>query len=350
VSETLLLTGAQGFVGRWFAAASGFRRVVGIGRSARRASFTHEATLGPHRVTAPLPSALRSAPQTEYVSCDVRDEDALIALLRTERPHAIVHLAAALRDDPPSALFPANVDGTIALLHAVARSGVRVGRIVLGSSGSVYGAPQRLPVREDDGVNPPDLYAVSKLAAEWSARVLARELDLPLVVARIFNVVGPGLDERHACARFASQLAAAAHGYAERVVVGELTPTRDFADVRDVAAALAILARRGAAGTTYNVASGRETALREVFEILLELSGAGERLEVVRGYRRAADCPRVVADVSRLAELGYAPAHALSASLAALYGYYADDVARAVSAAVTNGAKRDALAADATHG
>jgi nucleoside-diphosphate-sugar epimerase len=350
VSETLLLTGAQGFVGRWFAAASGFGRVVGLGRSPRRASFTHEATLGPHRVAAPLPSALRCAPQNAYVSCDVRDEHALIALLQTERPQAIVHLAAALRDDPPNALFPANVDGTITLLHAVARSGVRVRRIVLGSSGSVYGAPRRLPVREDDSVNPPDLYAVSKLAAEWSARVLARELDLPLVVARIFNVVGPGLDERHACARFASQFAAAALGYAERVVVGDLTPTRDFADVRDVAAALATLARRGVPGTTYNVASGREATLHEVFDTLLELSGLRERVEIVRGYRRAADCPRVVADVARLAQLGYAPAHALSGSLAALYGYYADEVARAVASARTNGAKRAALEADATHG
>jgi nucleoside-diphosphate-sugar epimerase len=372
VSGVLLVTGAQGFVGRWLvheaAAAAAFDRIAGIGRSERRDRFTHRATLGAHSVIAPLPHALRKhagdPTPCAYTACDVRDEEALVAVLRRERPRAIVHLASALRDDPPSALFPVNVEGTIALLRAISRSGVAVERVVLGSSGSVYGAPVTLPVRESDPVRPPDLYAVSKVAAEHAAAVLARELDLAVVVARIFNVVGAGLDERHACARFASQLAAVAHDLAHgsggdtrspantrssaadgarpraatvpRVVVGDLTPTRDFVDVRDVATALLALAERGVAGQTYNVASGRETSMQTVLDTLLDIARLRDRVEIARGYHRPVDCPRVVADVSRIAALGCAPPRPLEASLSDVYGYYADAVADAVSEAVAD--------------
>jgi nucleoside-diphosphate-sugar epimerase len=356
MNATLLVTGAQGFVGRWLVrealAGERFAHVAGTGRSARRDGFTHRATLGPHAVAAPLPPALRAAPHIcAYAACDVRDEDGLTALLQRERPRAVVHLASALRDDPPSALFPVNVEGTLALLGAIARSGVAVERIVLGSSGSVYGAPAALPVRESDPLRPPDLYAVSKAAAEDAARIVARELGLPLIVARIFNVVGPGLDERHACARFASQLAAIAHGYSPpRVVVGDLTPTRDLVDVRDVAAALAVLAERGDPGETYNVASGRETPMQDVLDTLLTVAGLRERVEIARGYHRAADCPRVVADVSRTAALGCAPARALGPSLAELYAYYAETVAEAIasSPSSTPDASRSTIPASAT--
>lgn len=357
MSGTLLVTGAQGFVGRWLVhvaiADASFARVTGLGRSAFSETFTHRATLGPHAVAAPLPAALRTAPTTyAYAACDVRDESALAAVLERERPRAIVHLASALRDDPPDALFPVNVEGTIALLRAVARSGVAVERIVLGSSGSVYGAPTSLPVRESDPLRPPDLYAVSKIAAEESAHVVARELGLPVIVARMFNVVGAGLDERHACARFASQAAAIAHGFAPpRVVVGDLTPTRDLVDVRDVAAALVLLAQRGVPGETYNVASGRETPMQTVLDALLDLAGVRDRVEVARGYHRPADCARVAADVSRIAALGQPPALPLAASLADVYAYYDRDVAGAIaSRSSTPGSSRAAAAAPATHG
>ena len=362
MNGTLLVTGAQGFVGRWLvheaAASERFAHVTGIGRSAPRDSFTHRATLGPHAVTAPLPGALRTSTGTAsamyaYAACDVRDEDALVHVLQRERPRAIVHLASALRDDPPSALFPVNVEGTITLLRAVHRSGVAVERIVLGSSGSVYGAPLTLPVRETDAVRPPDLYAVSKVAAEESARIIARELRLPVVIARIFNIAGEGLDERHACARFASQLAAIAHGLTPpRVTVGDLAPTRDFIDVRDVASALCILAERGVPGETYNVASGRETSMQDVLDTLLDLAGLRPSVEIVHGYHRPADCPRVVADVSRIAALGSGPPRPLARSLGDLYAYYVGVVADAVAAPSSNtlGTSLAATAASPTHG
>jgi GDP-4-dehydro-6-deoxy-D-mannose reductase len=357
VSGAILVTGAQGFVGRWFIAEASARwpqrKILGIGRSARRATFTSHVTIGPHRLLAPLPAALRAtAPNVAYETADIRDEDALVALLVAERPAAVVHLASGLRDDPADALHSVNVEGTIALLRALRRAEVPVDRVVIGSSGWVYGSPRSLPVRETAALAPPDPYAESKVAMECAAWSAARETALPLVVARIFNVVGPGLDERHACARFASQIAAIGAGFAEpHIVVGDLTPTRDFVDVRDVAAALAILLERGVPGQTYNVASGRETVMEEVLTTLVAIARLGRKLNVERAYRRAADAVRVVADIGSLAALGYDTAYPLAASLADLYAYYTGPVATLAAAQSSSTPRASGAAAfEATQG
>jgi GDP-4-dehydro-6-deoxy-D-mannose reductase len=235
-----------------------------------------------------------------------------------------------LRDDAPEHLFRTNVEGTIALLEAVADADVAVERIVLGSSGAVYGetAAAQLPLREGLPCVPADLYSVSKLAAEQAARVVARVRGLSVSFARIFNVVGAGQDERHVVGRFASQLAAIAAGRrAPRVEIGDVTPTRDFIDVRDVAIALGMLADRAEPDAVYNVASGHETSIGEVLEHLVAISQLAGRIELVRSYARPADLPRYVGDAARLTELGFAPRHSLPESLAAVYDYYVRVVA-----------------------
>lgn len=352
----LLVTGAQGFVGRWTVQeavrAGTWRSVVGLGRSLRCNGFTHQVSLGADRVRAPLPPGLEvEILGYRYAAIDVRDHEALIALLQTERPSAIVHLASALRDEPFNTLFPVNVGGTIAMLRAIAESGIAIDRFVLASSGSVYGPPASLPLAETHLPVPPDLYAVSKLAAEYAARIVAGESAIPLVIGRIFNVVGPGLDERHACARFASQLAAIANGRIPGpVIVGDLAPERDFIDARDVAQALLLLAERGAPGVTYNIACGRSTSMQTIFDELSGLAGIAD-VATERRYVRAIDPTRVVADISRLTELGYAPRYTLSASLADLYAYYLGPVANAIgSGAPTDDASAVASGIPGTQG
>ncbi|HEY3676454.1 MAG TPA: NAD-dependent epimerase/dehydratase family protein [Candidatus Tumulicola sp.] len=334
MTHTLLVTGAQGFVGRWFVAEALRRwptyRIVGIGRSARRpAAFTHEITLGTQRVPAPLPSALRGDfDRFTYCVADIRDTQTLVRILRESRPTYVVHLASALRDDPPHMLFPINVEGTISLLTAITQADVGPEAIVIGSSGSVYGAPESLPIGETDCCVPNDLYAISKYCAEMAATLLAREAGLPIVLARIFNIVGPGLDERHACARFASQFSAICAGLSERCIsVGDLSNTRDFIDVRDVATAIVILLERGVSGTTYNVASGRETAMHSIFRTLAKRANLDGQVRIEQSYRRASDCPRAYADISRLRSLDFYPRWTISESLRSLYSYYVDSIA-----------------------
>jgi GDP-4-dehydro-6-deoxy-D-mannose reductase len=333
---TYLVTGAQGFTGRFTVAAllqaDPQAQVVGSGRSTAVArTFTHSVSWGAGRVAAPLPDEVAGfdPARYRYLACDLADASAAARLAAATRPDIVIHLAAALRDDPAERLIASNVRGTIALLTALGTL-ERKPTVILGSSGSVYGAQAAVPAREDACCSPSEQYAMSKLAAEYAARVLAPALELPLLIARIFNIAGPGQDERHVCGRFAAQAAAIVAGVHEpRFEVGDLRPTRDFVDVRDVAEGLAVLAAHGAAGETYNIASGRESAIGEVLRLTLSLAGIADRTGVVERYTRSGDISRQRADITKLTALGYRPRYALEATLADLIAYYSGPVARA---------------------
>ncbi|HEY1883272.1 MAG TPA: NAD-dependent epimerase/dehydratase family protein [Candidatus Cybelea sp.] len=325
-----LVTGAQGFAGRYLVAellaADPRLEIAGLGRSPVRGTFTHEVTLGGERVSAPLPSGLAAAASDvryRYYQADIRDRAALRTILHKFQPDRIFHLASGLRDDAPSHLFGTNVEGAIDFLEAVADAAPRVERIVVGSSGSVYGRPAVLPLGEDAPCEPCDYYAVSKLAQEHAVRILAAQRGLPVVVARIFNIVGAGQDERHVAGRFASQIAAIGAGAAPaRLEAGDLSTARDFIDVRDVARALAILAREPRVRGTYNVAGGVATPIGEILGALLDAAQLRATVTVERTYSRASDMPRAFASIERLRAAGYAPSVSLARSLTDLLDYY----------------------------
>jgi nucleoside-diphosphate-sugar epimerase len=260
----------------------------------------------------------------------------------------VIHLAAALRDEPGPALVAANVTGTISLLNALGASRSRA-RIVLGSSGSVYGPIDSVPIDERARCAPDEPYARSKLAAEYAALVLAQAAGLPLAIARIFNIAGPGQDERHVCGRFAAQAVAIAQGLREpSIEIGDLSATRDFVDVRDVASGLALIARDSTPAGVYNVASGCESAIQEVLDLTLANAGIVGRVEVVRRYAGARGVARQRADITRLRSLGYFPAFTLASSVTDLVAYYAETVAKSV--AVTSASNASDTAEPASHG
>ena len=330
MTTRVLITGAQGFVGRYLVAnllsSDPKIRILGVGRSHACSTFTHCVTLQSSQIPAPLPAGMGRHSKDrryEYVRCNIRDRTAMRAILRAFRPEVIFHLASGLRDDAPHHLFGTGVEGTIRFLESVNEAALRLRALVIGSSGSVYGVPARLPIAEEAPCEPRDFYAVSKLAEEQVSRIVAREQGLPLIVGRIFNVVGPGQDERHVAGRFAAQLAAVAAGNSTaHVKVGDLSTTRDFIDVRDVADALIVLARCGESRRVYNVASGVETAISTILEGLIREAGLRERIEVEPVYARASDTPRVVADITRLRTAGYQPAIPLEKSLSDILEYY----------------------------
>ena len=335
------VTGAQGFVGRYVVArllsSDGSVEVLGIGRSPRSDdAFTHSVRWAARRVVAPLPDAMRSAFDTaryRYVPLDLRRRSELGRVLRDFQPEVVIHLASALRDDAPSSLVRVNIQGTLDLLAALAQSGVSLQKLVLGSTGGVYGAPAELPIRESASCNPVDLYSASKLAAEQFSRILARQHRMPAVWARLFNLAGPGQDERHICGRFAAQAAAIAEGAAPPVIeVGALEATRDFIDVRDAASALLLVAEQGACGSAYNLASGIESPARRVLELTLQLAGLQGRVRIDGREFRASDVPRHFACIERLRSLGFDCRLGLSESIRDLLNYYRHSVRAAAQA------------------
>jgi 3-dehydroquinate synthetase/nucleoside-diphosphate-sugar epimerase len=338
MSTRVLITGAQGFVGRYALAhwlsIDPAATVVGVGRSRRLScSFTHHIEWDGARLRAPLTDELRLATANDryrYTRMDIRERSALADLLKNVRPSVILHLAGALRDEPANRLFSLNVLGTESLFEAIAEAAIPPPTVVLGSTGSLYGnvPADRIPIRADEQTMPFDLYSASKEAAERVARILSARHDIPTIYARIFNVVGPGQDERHLCGWLARQMVAIRSGVQQQLEVGPLDTARDFIDVRDVAGALAVLADQGSPQGIYNVATGVETPVREVFDRLLEMSGVDLDVEILPRPARSSDCPRLVADVRELRALGYEHEFSLQQSLSDVLDYYTTTVAR----------------------
>ena len=123
---------------------------------------------------------------------DVLDVPKLWTLLQDV--DCVYHLAARV-SVPESILYPreynaVNVGGTVAVMEAIRDAGVK--RVVLASSGAVYGTQTHQPVHEDLPPNPDSPYAVSKLSAEHYVRTIGALWKIETVCLRIFNAYGPG--------------------------------------------------------------------------------------------------------------------------------------------------------------
>lgn len=252
------------------------------------------------------------------VTMDVRDTGALADLLARHRPRSVFHLAAihfvpACNADPPAALS-VNVVGTQSLLSVLERVHLPES-LVLASTGGVY-EPSPHPHHEDSPVVPDDVYGLSKLWAEQGAGLWHRRTGVPVGVARMFNVIGPGETNPH----LVPEIVAQAHRGRE-LRLGNLTTRRDYVYVDDVARGLDELARLvpGVGLATLNLGTGRAVDGHELIELVGEL--VGRRLTVVSdpGRVRASDRPVLQSDPSAARELlGWEATTSLRDALAAV--------------------------------
>ncbi len=303
----LFLTGITGFIG------------VHVARLARERG---DHVVGSHigdRADPELESV-------ELVEVDVVDEDAMASMFATVHPDAVIHLAGLASVgkswDRPADYFRVNVRGTESLLRAVARWERQKGEpvpVVVASSSEVYGEviEDEQPICEDRELGPTSPYALTKAAAE---RLALTGLVRHPVVARSFNMIGPGQAPSFALPAFAAQLAAIRRGDREPVLkVGNLAARRDFLHVADGADAYLRLADRGGAGVAYNISRGEAASVEEALERLLAISGVGARIEVDPERVRPVDLPLLCGDARRLCSLGWQPSRSLDDALTDLW-------------------------------
>ena len=291
--QRLLVTGATGFVGKHVDAA------------------VQSGVFGDMEFV-PAPANL-----------DIRDEDAVAAMVAALRPDAVLHLAAQSfvprSFENPRETFDINLIGTLNLLRGLGRWGFK-GRMVYVSSGDVYGqVPESaLPVNEALPPQPRSPYAVSKIAAEQLCLQWQRTEGLDVMIARPFNHVGPGQDARFVLPGLAAQVVAIADGRSPAVVeAGDIDTTRDFTDVRDVVAAYAAMLQRGVTGAIYLVGSGSERRVRDLLAAMCALEGIDPAIHQDPAKMRPSEQRRMAADASRLrADTGWAPAISLEVTLA----------------------------------
>lgn len=228
---------------------------------------------------------------------------ALSSVLAREQPEVIYHLAGSVDGSDVSALYEANVSYAARLLQAAAATVPRASVLLVGSAAE-YGRPVRPNgiVTEEDVCRPVSPYGISKLAQTHHG-LAAAEQGQHVVVARVFNPIGPGSPASNALGAFARQIATApAHD--GKLRTGPLHAVRDFVSIDDVARALEKLARHpGARGLVVNVCSGRGRALGDLVARLLALSPVAVRHEVEAERRGTSNIDNVVGDPSRLSRL-----------------------------------------------
>ncbi len=251
-----LVTGGAGFLGAALA-----NRLVRGGHTVR---VLDDLTTGdPERLTRTV----------LFTRGDVTDVPKLWTLLQDV--DCVYHLAARV-SVPESILYPreynaVNVGGTVAVMEAIRDAGVK--RVVLASSGAVYGAQAQQPVHEDLPPNPDSPYAVSKLAAEHYVRTIGALWNIETVCLRIFNAYGPGQPLPPSHAPVIPQFIKQTLSGGSIVVFGEGGQTRDFVYLDDVIDALeaAALARQ-VDREVINIGSGEETSLGSLIDLIGRLT------------------------------------------------------------------------------
>ena len=238
------------------------------------------------------------------LEADVTDLDALVRGLRDERPAAVVHLAAhssvASSWEDEGDVWLVNTVGTVNVLSAVASEAPEA-RVLVVSTGDVYGRASVFPTPEDAPVQPLSPYAAAKAAAELAVDRARRVQGVDAVVVRSFSHIGPGQAEAFAVGSWAAQVARLEQAGGGALRVGDLEVRRDFTDVRDVCRAYRLLLDRKVPAGTYNVASGVAVRLAEVVEVLRSLARCPVTVEPDPERRRAADIPVQQGDAARLA-------------------------------------------------
>lgn len=279
-----LITGAAGFLGSSLANH--------LAREGHQVRGLDDLSTGDPKVLAP---------DIHFTRGDVSDRPKLWTLLQDV--DVVYHLAARVSVQE-SILYPrdynaVNVSGTVALMEAMRDVGVK--RVVLASSGAVYGDMMDGSLKETDEPNPRSPYAVSKISAEHYVRTIGNLWNIETVSLRIFNAYGPGqhLPPSHPPV-VPHYLRQALRG-GTLVAHGDGSQTRDYVYVDDVVSAMvAASTAPNLNGQVINIGSGVETSIKELINTVLDITSS--KANVVYNNQTSGGVSRMKADLTMAKE------------------------------------------------
>jgi UDP-glucose 4-epimerase len=236
--------------------------------------------------------------EAEFYKLDIQSSR-LENVFRRERPAMVMHLAAQIDvrksvDDP---VFDAQVNilGLLSVLQAAVRHGTR--KVVFASSGgAIYGEQEKFPAPESHITQPLSPYGIGKLTGEHYLSYYQRVSGIQCVSLRYANVYGPRQDPHGEAGVVAIFVQKMLNGE-QPVINGNGRQTRDFVFVEDVVEAnLAVMAKEVTG--TYNVGTGRETSVNDLFRMLAELTASG--MKELHGPAKKGEQMRSVIDAARI--------------------------------------------------
>lgn len=265
-----------------------------------------------------------SSPRLEVVCGDVRDPDYCRHI--TRGMDTVMHLAALIAIPysyvAPDSYVDTNIKGTLNMLQAARDLGVE--RILVTSTSEVYGTALYVPIDEKHPRQPQSPYSATKIGADALAKSFYNAFELPVTIVRPFNTYGPRQSARAIIPTVITQIA----NGADEIMVGDLTPTRDFNFVRDTARGFLAIARaRGVEGRELNIATGKEVTMEETLRTIASLMGREVKwtVDLQRLRPSKSEVRRLLGDASELRRLtGWQPKYTLEEGLRATIEWFTD--------------------------
>ena len=297
----ILITGADGFAGQHL-----------LQELASTSAELHGTCF--QRLTKPMTNVT-------YHTVDLRDEQAVDALLAKVQPTQVYHLAGTANVgqsyNAAWRTLENNIRAQLNLTLACLKCALQP-RILIISSGDIYG-DQLIdqPATEETPLRPGNPYSVSKVTQDMLALQYFISHDLPLLRARPFNHLGVGQSRGFVAPDFAFQIASIEAGQQAPVMqVGSLSAERDFCDVRDVVRAYHLIMEMGIPGEVYNIASGVPWRIGDLLKTLLSFSSATIQIETNTARLRPGRISKVWGDATRLRQAsGWQPTIPLEQTL-----------------------------------
>jgi len=274
---------------------------------------------------------LKGRPAFHYTLDTITSQPVMAELV--DRCDMIFHLAAAvgvkLIVEAPVHTIETNIYGTEVVLQLANK---KKKKVIIASTSEVYGKSDRVPFREDDDMvlGPTKKarwsYACSKAIDEFLALAYHRERSLPVVIARLFNTVGPRQTGRYGMV--IPTLVQQALKGEPLTVFGSGKQTRCFTHVRDVAGALMDLAEHpGAVGEVFNIGNTEEISIEELAQLIKKMTGSASEIVYIPydgAYQEGfEDMYRRMPDISKIGALtGYKPSMNVEGIVGAVIDYY----------------------------
>ena len=265
--------------------------------------------------------------------CDIRDASSVHEVIRKVRPDRIFHLAAQSfvfsSWMAPAETLTTNIIGELNIFEAVRELGLHP-RIQIAGSSEEYGVVMKseLPVKETNPLRPLSPYGVSKVGQDLLGYQYHQSYGLHIIRTRAFNHTGPRRGEVFATSNFAKQIAMIEKGLQEPTLhVGNLTPRRDFTDVRDVVKAYWLALEKGKKGEVYNICSGKDYSILEVLTLLLKFSKVKPKIKQDPKRMRPSDVMRLLGSNAKFRRLtGWKPEIPFRKTLEDLLNYWRERV------------------------